>query len=91
MKAQYANDCCDNGWRHLCGGPHGTMLVEQTVTNTDTGEAETALVEVPADGNVPERPEDEGGCQTIRCTVHCSCFAPDGEHLEGCALATVGG
>lgn len=81
--AQYANDCCDNGWIHLCGGPHDEFTTApQTNINPATGEEET--VEVPVMTNPPL----PTGCQTVRCEVHCSCFAPNFEHQPGCALAT---
>lgn len=57
---------CDNGWVHLCGGPH-----EPRDENDDRE-------------LVPERPATEGGCLTVRCEIHCSCFAPDGVHDPDC-------
>lgn len=83
---QYENGCCDNGWIHLCGGPHGNELVERTDPTT----GETEYVSVVAEGHVPMRPASEGGCQTVRCQTHCSCFGPDGVHDTDCALATEG-
>lgn len=55
--AKKAAECCDNGWRHLCGGPHDDPA------------------KIPAD------------CETVRCTTHCSCGAPEGEHHPDCARA----
>lgn len=36
------------------------------------------LVPIPGPGDAP--------CLTVRCPEHCSCFAPDGVHIEECAL-----
>jgi hypothetical protein len=77
------NDC-DNGWIHLCGGPHTGVLQEVTLVNPQTGEQTTEMQSAP---QTPYRPAAEGGCQTVRCTVHCSCFGPDGVHDPECALA----
>lgn len=33
---------------------------------------------------VAVRSPEDGGCQTVRCANHCSCFAPDGEHDLEC-------
>ena len=63
-----ATSCCDNGWKHLCGGPHAV----------DPGDDREV---------VPPLPAEEGGCRTVRCDKHCSCFAPDGEHDALCAKA----
>ena len=78
---------CDHGWVHVCGGPHDMVTVTQEVQVRDedgqfTGENE--IVEVPQ----MRTPYAEGGCQTVRCPHHCSCFRPDGVHEPECALAT---
>jgi hypothetical protein len=80
VKAQYDNDCCDNGWRHLCGGTHD--LVEREVEYTDPESGEVTMRVMPV-LSTPIRPE---GCATVRCEIHCSCFHPDGVHDEECAL-----
>ena len=35
-------------------------------------------------------PVAEGGCVTVRCDQHCSCFAPEGVHDADCARAKKG-
>jgi hypothetical protein len=88
--AQYPSGCCDHGWVHLCGGPHDLVLEEQdvpvVVDGEPTGETTRELVSVYPEGHVPERPAAAGGCLTVRCETHCSCFAPDGVHDPDCFL-----
>ena len=86
MTEPEAKSHCDHGWIHVCGGPHDSELVEQDVPVFDeagkpTGKMERGLVSVLI------TPIAEGGCKTIRCDTHCSCFAPEGVHEDECALA----
>lgn len=69
-------DDCDNGWTHLCGVQHDREI--QVDPETDE------LVTGFAEGSGPVA---VGGCQTVRCETHCSCFFPDGVHHEDCAKA----
>lgn len=88
--AQYENGCCDHGWVHLCGGSHDTTLVEVDSTNPETGEPDgKMMVEQYVPPSMPPMTPVEGGCQTVRCKKHCSCFVPDGAHVPECSQAGV--